>query len=270
MAQMTEILEELSRLTGRHPEAMNHVMRTLRTSGHVETGRRGVTSNVSAKSATSLLIACLSGVQPADTPRAVEVFTGLRPLRKGGFGQGIAALELIAKADTFGQALQELLWLGPHLKREAMTLLALIFDKVPADQLLDLRFFEIELLLQRQPAPYAKLSLEAVNENGVYTHCFSQEWICDSSKLMSGFYAPEMKAQTDLKTQTSISHRSIFRIGDLLAADSTEEQSHDEVARTEGKAVEEDRRHAAAAAHGRERKPGSQHHRGVNIRLPQR
>jgi hypothetical protein len=269
MAHMAEILEELARLTGRHPEALAHIMRTLRTAGHVQTGRRGVTSQVEAKTAANLLIACLSGVQPADTPRAVEVFTGLRPLRKGGFGQGFSVLNYIAKADTLGQALEELLLLGTRLKVEVAVMLAQLFDKIPIEQAFDLRFFEIELLLQRQPAPYVKLTLECVNEHGLYSHQFSQEWICDSSKLMAGYYKRESAARTDLKVQNSISHRSIFRLADLLATDSTKETS-DETARTAGEACPEGRGHAADAAEGGTGKPRSIGWRESGLRLGQR
>jgi hypothetical protein len=268
MAQMHELLEELARITGRHPETLTHNMRLLRTAGHVQAGRRGVLSQVEAKSAANLLIGCMSGVQPADTPRAVEVFSGLRPLRKGGFKQGFPTLGFVAKADTFGQALEQLLLLGPRLKREALVLLTVLFDRVPTEQLLDLRFFEIELLLQRQPAPYAKLTLEAVNEQGLYTHCFSQEWVTDSAKFMSGFYKPEMAAQTDLRTQTSITHRSIFRIGDLLAADSTEEQT-DEASRIERKAGLQGQRHAGTTDQGGSREPRSYGYGESGLRLPQ-
>jgi hypothetical protein len=267
---MLELLEELARLTGRHPEALNHVMQTLRTAGHVQAGRRGVISHVEAKSAASLLIACMSGAQPSDTPRAVEVYSGLRPRRKTGFGYGFPSMEFVAKADTFGQALETLLLLGPRLKREAMALLLLLFDVVPPEQLLSLEFFEVEITLQK-PVPYARMTLRAANEQGFYTDTLEQEWTVDSDRLTAGYYAPEIKARSDMRTETSINHKAIFRLGDLLAADRTKEHDDEEASRVERTPQPEGRGHAGADHEGGERKPGGSYgYRESGLRLTQR
>jgi hypothetical protein len=140
MAQMPELLEELARLSGRNPETLNHIMRTLRTAGHIQAGRRGMVNHVDAASAASLLIACLADVRPAETPRAVEVYSGLKPRSKGGFGKSFPTLDFVAKSDTFGQAIESLLLLAPRFKQEALTILLALFDEVPPEDLLSLEF----------------------------------------------------------------------------------------------------------------------------------
>jgi hypothetical protein len=272
MALMAEILDELSRLTDRQPEALAHLMRTLRTANLVETGRRGVTSQVTAKSAANLLIACLSGVQPVEAPRLVEVISGLRPLRRGGIGRGyFPTLELASHCETFGAALTLLLEQAPCCKVQASACLLLMFGKIDPSQMIkgdiDL-LFSLEIMVQRRPAPYACMTLRSPNGVGIEVTDFTVEWTVNSEKLMSGYYAPELKAQRGLRTQTSITHREIFRFGDLLAADSTEEKTH-ETARVEREAVEEDRGHAADPAEGGTGKPRSIGYGESGLRLSQ-
>jgi hypothetical protein len=223
-------------------------------------------NHVDAASAASLLIACLADVRPAETPRAVEVYSGLKPRNKGGFGKSFPTLDFVAKSDTFGQAIESLLLLAPRFKQEALTILLALFDEVPPEDLLSLEFFELTITLQR-PVPYVRMTVSAINDSGLCSHKFSQEWTVDSEKLRAGYYKPESRARTDLRTESTITHKTIFRLGDLLAADSTKEHDDEEASRTAGSAQPESRADATAARQGGSREPRSYGYRDSGLRL---
>jgi hypothetical protein len=272
MTQMPVLLEELAHLDGRPVETLTHIMRTLRASGQVETGRRGLRSHVSSKSAANLLLALMSGAQPADTPKAVAAYGSLKPMRcslphKACF----RSIQEVAEAETLTGALVVLIERAPALKRAATTLLAMAYNNLGPEDLtersIDL-LFSVELTISR-PAPNATLTLRSPNDLGLEVTEFEHQWVMDAKLMQQGFYADQFKAATDLRTQTTITHRSIFRIGDLLAADSTEEHD-DETTRIEGEASPESRGDAGDARQGGSGKPRSIGYRESGLRLPAR
>lgn len=226
MSRLPAFLRALAAVDGRPVENLELIARSLRLAGALPPSRRGVGSTpVDCSQAAKLLLAAMSGEPPSGCARAVEVYGSLKRKHRGGFGNAFPSLHVVAKAETFGEAMERLFEHSLKLRAEAVLGLMLLFDKVPPETLLDLDLFTVEVTLQR-PVPHASITLRAVDERGLYHTEFTAEWIADASLLSEGFYGREAApARADRRTSTTITHRTVFRLGDVLAelADDTEQ-----------------------------------------------
>lgn len=231
MTRLPPFLHALAATTGVPFETLQVTARKLRDTGYLPASKRGVgAEHVGPASAANLLLATMVDCGPTEAVRALEVYRGLRPKRRGGFGQGFLPLHAVAEAPTFGEALTKLIEVGPRLKLEAMAVLSVLFDRMPLDQLLSLEFFTLEISVSK-PVPFASMRLTALNEVGLPKTQWSNEWLVDSQRFMAGGYAPEMQAaRADRRTETTITHKTIFKLADLIAApDDTDDTDDTEI-----------------------------------------
>lgn len=219
----------LNSLQPRDPDAVEYLLRVLRSNGLLGASRRGFGSaDVDARGAATLLLASMLDGAPQDLPRAIQVLMGLRPRREGGFGFAFfAPISKAAEAATFGDALSMLIEEAPTLKGLALDLLMLAFGHVGphclTEDAIDL-LFSIELTVQQRPAPHASLTLRTPKEQGGEKTEFRCEWVIDGDLLARGFYDPELRKRSDLRTTATISHKTLFKIGSLIAAPADDDE----------------------------------------------
>jgi len=230
MCRLPAFLRTLAACDGRRVETLVETARCLREAGYLPPSKRGVGATpVDDIQAANLLIACMTCDQPSAAPRALEVYRGLKNKFRGGFGKGLPSLELVARCETFGQAMSTLIAVAPNLKAEAIRVLATLYDIHSPERLLALDAVVIEVTVSR-PVPHAQLSLKIANEVGIPTEMFSAEWVLDSERLIGGGYGPELQAgQADRRTTTTITHRTIFKLADLIADPAEDDEAVEEL-----------------------------------------
>jgi hypothetical protein len=228
MTRMPPFLAELSRSMGTPVESLEVTARRLREAGFVPPSKRGLgAEHVDARSAAALLLAAMTDAGPAGAVRTLEVYRGLKAKRRGGFGRGFPSLQAVADAPTFGEAISTLIAVAPKLRAEAVQFLMLAFDTVPPEQVLDLQAFELTITVSK-PVPFARMQLTVVNAHGLHQTTWSCEWILDGERLMANGYSPEMQAaRADRRTETTVTHKTIFKLSDLLIEASDEPDDED-------------------------------------------
>jgi hypothetical protein len=189
---------------------------------------------VTPQGAAVVLLALMLDTPVKNLPRAIEVLMSLRPLRRGGFGQAyFGPIGRAADAETFGDALATLISGAPTLKAMALDLLTVAIGHVAPSRLVEQSvdmLFSLELTIQQRPAPHASLVLRSPNERGMETTDFRCEWVTDGNLIASGFYDPEIRAHGDLRTQVTVSHKTLFKIGSLIAAPADDDEKEHEYA----------------------------------------
>ena len=241
------LVQGLGILRHRDEGEAEHLLKCLREGGSLPPSKRGFgAADVTPQDASVILLALMFDIPATKLSRAIQVLQSLKPRRVGGIGQAyFGPVGKSASAETFGDALTVLIAEAPILKAMAMDFLLLAFGRDPMACIEDL--FSLSLTVQLRPAPYARLVLSTTTERGVRKDEFICEWTADSELLAAGFYAPELRERGDLTTESTITHKTIFRFGDLLAADSTEENGHAESSRVEGDPQPEGRGNARSA-----------------------
>jgi hypothetical protein len=249
----------------------DYLVRHLRKADLLPATKRGFgASEMTAEGAVNLLLAVMTGAPPSDAASAVEVYRSLRPMRCSLPHKAVFhAIGQAVEAPTFGEALAVLVERAPALKRAATTMLALAYGKLPPEQLtegsLDL-LFSLELTISR-PVPHARLTLRSPNDLGFEVIEFEHQWVMDVNLMNADFYAEQFKEQRDMRTETTINHKVLFRLGDLLRADDTEEQDDAETSRVERDPQPEGGGDAEPAAEGGTGKPRSIGWRESGLRL---
>jgi hypothetical protein len=193
VATFPTLCDHLSRFDGRTASSLRVVGMALRDAGLMSVGNfgRGAT-HVSPEDAAALVMAGLWTDSPCASARAVELLSTLkhRPAPKADWAP--RHLFLISEFLTFGEALAALIEYGPMIRRQ-------------------LEGFSLEVTVRR-PVPVATMRLrDSLNRQRVV-----REWIVDGTRLMDGFYRPEMAQAVDRQHATTVTGATLFALGDLI------------------------------------------------------
>jgi hypothetical protein len=111
MARLPQLIDAVSKTSGRDRASVHHWARAIREAGFITTTKRGVgASNMTTRDAANLLIGLFGADTPRDAAKAVQEFRSLQVFApQAESGDFFDVYERLKNAPDFGTAIEELI-----------------------------------------------------------------------------------------------------------------------------------------------------------------
>ena len=193
MARYPALIETLARLDGRPFPSIDNYARFLRSGGYLsETQRGNRSTRVTPDDAANLLLGILATDSPTAAPRVVETFRGLVRLPAPPAKDLPRTLGLLIQLPSFAEFLSGSIDYARPLRNE-------------------LGDFGFELHVSRSVPAAGLLYRDPMGRRR-----WIAKWVIDVRRHGANASLPEAEAGTDRRLTATITHRTIYALGDLL------------------------------------------------------
>jgi hypothetical protein len=207
MARLPQLIDAVSKTSGRDRSSVEHWARAIREAGLITTTKRGVgAANMTTRDAANLLIGLCGADTPREAAKAVHEFRSLKVFAPWSeSGEFFDVYERIKDAPDFGNAIEELM---EGVQEIRSTFSRYVDEAFPthSEEVRSLFAFgsvakiRLEVKLARWPA-HALIRVLRQDENHKEVEAFRCDFIKNQQLLGQGFYT---NPPQDCDTQTTI------------------------------------------------------------------